>query len=70
MYDGLSKETIADCVNTLRYLKRQFEISGRLDGLNMAHVHKALDRVDIEISFARQADFDKRTAAPSREAAE
>ena len=39
---ALEPETVADMLATLRYLKRQFEIRGELDAINIEHVDKTL----------------------------
>ena len=53
----LSPETVRDLVDTLRTIRGRFDRYLRIDALDMAHVEKALARVDIEQSFARQARY-------------
>jgi hypothetical protein len=67
MYDNLTPDTVADLVATLRYLRRQYEINGRLDGLNMRHVEKSLARVEIEVMVQRAFAHAARIAIPATE---
>ena len=51
---ALEPETVADMLATLRYLKRQFEIRGELDAINMEHVDKTLALVDRDCDDAAE----------------
>ena len=55
MYDisYVSDQSVREMMDTLRYLKMQFDTFGAIDRINMQHVQKALARVEIERSFAR-----------------
>ncbi len=52
---NLTPETVAELVETLRYLKREFDQGFRLDSVNMLHVERALARVEIEQMMQREA---------------
>ena len=58
---ALSPETLAECINTLRYLDAEFRQYGTIDLVNMRHVTAALARVEAETA---------RAAAPIKQAAE
>lgn len=49
---NLSPEAIRECVEALRYLRRDFDRYGHLDSINMESVDHALTRVDLELSVA------------------
>jgi hypothetical protein len=42
----IKPETIAEIIDTLEYLKREFERDGKIDIINMIHVYGALRMVD------------------------
>ena len=45
---ALSPETLAECVNTLRYLEAEFRQHGTIDLVNMRHVTAALAMVEAD----------------------
>ena len=47
---ALSLDTIADAINTLRYLDSEYRQYGVVDKLNMFYVEKSLAMVDAERS--------------------
>ena len=52
--DGLSSETLASCINALRYLQATFKAGCRIDAMDMEKADKALARVEIEQMFQAQ----------------
>lgn len=44
----LSPDTVAEIVDTLRYLDREFIRHGEIDAINMRHVEAALALVDAD----------------------
>lgn len=52
---ALSPDTLAECVNTLRYLAAEQRANGGIDLVNMRHVTAALARVESEINDASPA---------------
>ena len=45
---ALSLDTLAEAINTLRYLQSEYLECGRIDRINMRHVETALSLVDDE----------------------
>ena len=66
----LSERTVAELVDTLRYIEREFDRGFRIDAQNIEHVRKALALVDVEAGFERQRSFAERYAASLPQAAE
>ena len=58
LYDGLSESTIENCISTLGALRRALDVRGRLDAFDAEAIRKAMTRVDIELTFVRQAQID------------
>ena len=48
----LKPATVEELVDTLRYLKREFDRNNFLDKINMRHVRKVLDMVDHDQASA------------------
>ena len=48
----LKPATVEELVDTLRYLKREFDKQNYLDKINMRHVRAALDMVDHDQAAA------------------
>ena len=49
----ISDDTVRRLIACLQYLKSEFDAGFTIDRINMDHVEKALARVEIERSFAR-----------------
>lgn len=44
---------VSEMLETLEYLKREFERNGRIDVINMAHVNKAIELAKPQLTKRR-----------------
>ena len=51
---ALEPETVADMLATLRYLRRQYDIRGELDAVNVEHIDRTLALVDRDCDDAAE----------------
>lgn len=54
--NGLKPETVEELIDTLSYIRREFERNERLDETNMVHVRRALRMVDHDRAAAFVAE--------------